>query len=502
MSVHWLIAPVLLPALVAAGLLLVRPARAIERAVSIAGALALLVLTLALLVLADEGATLVYALGRWRPPFGIALVLDRLAALMLVVTAVLALAASIAMCTREDDRGPFLHPLLHFQLMGLNGAFLTGDLFNLFVFFEVLLVASYGLLLHGQTGNRLRAGLHYVVVNLVGSFLFLIAVAVLYAMTGTLNLADLAARLPLLPDTDRALAHSGALLLLVVFALKAALFPLFLWLPPAYGNASAAAAASFAVMTKLGVYAILRTAPLILVPAAPTHVEQLHSWLLATALATMLCGALAALASRRLSTMAAQLTLLSVGSIVAVASLMTVEATAAALYYLVHSTIAGATLFLVCGLVIAQRPEGGDRLLGGAMPDLPTPAVLFMLTAMAVVGLPPLSGFVGKAAMLQASVRSPQAAWVWGAILLTSLLALLALMRGGMAIFWLRPAQGHGAKSVSCAPLYAGAFILLLGLLGLSFAAAPVLRFTDATARQLDDHAGYLRAMMATGGKP
>lgn len=500
---QWLIVPVLLPALSGAILALGARHLALQRVLSLAACIGGLAIALYLLLLADAGTHVVHALGDWRAPFGIVLVLDRLAAMMLTLTAVLALAACIAACTGEDAQGRFFHALLQFQLMGLNGAFLTGDLFNLFVFFEVLLIASYCLLLHGQTAGRLRAGLHYVVINLVGSALFLIAAALLYAGAGTLNLADLVAKLPRLQGDARTLAQCGALVLLVVFGLKAAAFPLFLWLAPAYSNAAAPVAALFAVMTKLGVYAMVRVAPLVFAPLAGARAVDLAAWLLPIALVTMLCGALAALASRRLSALAAQLTLLSVGTLLTGCVIASANALGAALYYLVHSAIAGALLFLVCGMVVAQRGEAADWLRRSRPLSHPlATGALFMVAAMAIAGLPPLSGFVGKVLLLRVSAPHAQAAWIWATMLLTSLLAMIALTRGGIALFW----QTRG-EAPEAAPTRGWlAFVAPLGLLGcivaMSIAAEPILRFTNVAAAQTIDAQSYANAVLSVGGRP
>src|SRR5690606_2213561 len=231
-----------------------------------------------------------YRLGDWPAPFGIVLVLDRLSALMLVLTAAVALFSLLHAVQGQDRAGPLYHPLFQLQLVGLNGAFLTGDLFNLFVFFEILLIASYCLLVHGSTAPRLRAGVHYVVLNLAGSSLFLIAVGTLYGVTGTLNMADMAQKVALLGAPDAALVRSAALLLLVVFALKAALVPLYFWLPAAYSAASAPVAALFAIMTKVGVYSIVRVYTLIFGSGGGVAAEVATPWLLPLALLTVVLG--------------------------------------------------------------------------------------------------------------------------------------------------------------------------------------------------------------------
>nr|MBF3179384.1 monovalent cation/H+ antiporter subunit D [Pseudomonas aeruginosa] len=234
---HWLILPILLP-LFAGSLLLLPLAERWRRGLSLLAALALIPLSLLLMRTAASGDLSVYALGNWAAPFGIVLMLDRLAALMLLATAVLGSAALIYALRGDDRLGKHFHALFQFQLLGINGAFLTGDLFNLFVFFEILLIASYALLLHGGGAERVRSGLHYVILNLVGSAFFLIAVGTLYGLTGTLNMADMAQKIAM-ADAERApLLAAAGLLLLVVFALKAALLPLYFWLPRAYAAAS------------------------------------------------------------------------------------------------------------------------------------------------------------------------------------------------------------------------------------------------------------------------
>jgi multicomponent K+:H+ antiporter subunit D len=502
MMSHLVIAPVLLPALFAGMLALLRPPVALQRLMSLAATVLLLAIAVNLLRDAATGVQQVYLLGNWPAPFGIALVLDRLSALMLVLTALLALPVLIAAMGGEDRRGPHFHALLQFQLMGLNGAFLTGDLFNLFVFFEVLLIASYCLLLHGGGAGRVRAGLHYVVINLVGSALFLIAAAMLYSVTGTLNLADLAVKVAALGPADRVGAHAAALILLVVFGLKAALFPLFLWLPPAYTNASAPVAALFAIMTKVGVYAILRVYLLVFGPQAETAAPHLELWLLPAALATMGCGALAALASRRLAGIAAQLTLVSVGTALLGAALATPQAVSATLYYVAHSTFAGALLFLVCGLVAAQRGSTGDALRQGvALPHVQLSALLFLLAGVAVAGMPPLSGFLGKAMLLQASSTARAAPWIWLVILATSFFAILALVRAGLVVFW-SPRAGSAAGARINAAGFASAMLVLLAVLVLAAAAEPVKQFTDATAAQLADSGSYIAAVLGTRERP
>ena len=459
---HWPILPILLP-LFAGALLLILPSHErLKRTLSLLATLALLPLSLYLLQLADDGQLRVYALGEWQPPFGIVLLLDRLSALLLLATAVLASAALLYALRGDDRLGPRFHALFQFQLLGINGAFLTGDLFNLFVFFEILLIASYALLLHGQGAQRVRAGLHYVVLNLTGSALFLIALGMVYGASGTLNMADLSLRVAQASGDQVPLLAAAGLLLLLVFALKAALLPLYFWLPRAYASASAPVAALFAIMTKVGIYAILRLATLMFGAGAGELAHLTQAWLWPLALATVALGA--------------------VGVLAAVAS-GTPQAHAAGLYYLLHSTWVAGGLFLLADLITRQRGDKGGALVQG--PALQNPALLgglFFFGAVAVIGLPPLSGFLGKLLLLQAQ---PSLA-LWAVLLLGGFAVLVALSRAGSTLFWrvglssLDSAELDRGRLAACLLLLACALLLVL-------LAAPLLDYAQAAAAQLHD---------------
>ena len=313
---HIVIAPLLIPLLAGICLVLMRGAAIqAQRAVSIVATLAMGGLALTLLVQVADGTILLYRLGDWPAPFGIVLVADRLAAAMVSITAVLAVCAQAYAVRGADLAGRHFHRLFQFQLLGLNGAFLTGDLFNLFVFFEVLLIASYALLLHGGGRERTRAGLHYVVLNLIGSTLFLFAIGGLYGILGTLNMADLAIRVAQLPPENLAIVRASALLLFVVFALKAALVPLQLWLPGAYSSAGAPVAALFAIMTKVGAYSILRVYTLIFGTTSGSLAGLVEPWLLGLGLLTIATGTVGAMVSTRLARLTASLVVVSAGTL-------------------------------------------------------------------------------------------------------------------------------------------------------------------------------------------
>ncbi len=498
-----LVVPIALP--LAAGVLLLLVERASPRmadAVSLVAAVALAAVAAVLLRDADRGDIGVYLLGNWRAPFGIALALDRLAALLLVVTAVLAVVALVVACGGWAGRGPHFHPFFQFQLAGLNGAFLTADLFNLFVFFELLLVASYGLLLHAADGGALKRGYHYVVVNLAGSALFLVAASLVYGLTGTLNFADLAQRLDVVAAADRGLVHAAILLLLAVFAIKAAVLPFGFWLPATYAAAPAPVAALFAVLTKVGIYAIVRITTVLAGADGGELVRSAGGWLFAGGMATLVAGTLGVLAAGRLKSLTASLVVVSSGVLVAAIAVGNTGVLAGALYYLVHSTLAVALLFLLVEPIARLRGATGDLLRSAAPMAHATPLGLaFVLAAMAVAGLPPLSGFVGKLLLLGATYGQPHFAWYWAGVLASGLVATIALARAGSRIFW----KARAGSAVPQATRIVGAEALALvalaaALVALAVDARTVERYARATAVQLGQPAAYVLAVL--GARP
>jgi multicomponent K+:H+ antiporter subunit D len=389
--------------------------------------------------------------------------------------------------------------------MGLSGAFVTGDLFNLFVFFEVLLIASYVLLVHGRGGERFKVGVQYVVLNLVASGLFLIGLAMLYSVTGTLNMADMALRVAQLDAESAALARSAALVLLVVFGLKAALVPVYAWLPATYAAASAPVAALFAIMTKVGVYSIIRVHWGIFGTQAGEAALAAGDWLLPLALVTSALGVLGALAAHSLSRLVAYLTVSSVGTTLAVVGLFTTDSLSAALYYTLHSTLVVAGLFLLVELLGAQRGAMQDRLQPA--PAVREPVLLgvtLLFAAASVAGLPPLPGFMGKVMVLQSAVGQAAQPWLWTVVLTAGFLTLVGLARAGVVVFWhLQPEPAQAAPGAGNSPslLVATWSLLALGL-ALSIWASPIKRYTDAAAVQFADTQAYARAVMGSGGPP
>jgi multicomponent K+:H+ antiporter subunit D len=502
---HWIVAPVVLPLLAgAAALLFERRSPRAAVAVSVVSTGLLLLIALRLTAWASEGAVGAYLLGNWPAPFGIALALDRLSAMMLTLTALVALASLIyargdGPRGRHADRSAHFHPLFQFQLMGLNGAFLTADLFNLFVFFEVLLIASYGLLLHGGGALRLRASLHYVVFNLAGSALFLLAVAMFYGVTGTLNMADLARRIPALPADSAALLQSAALLLTVVFGVKAAIFPLYFWLTDTYGAATAPVAALFVIMTKVGVYCIARTTTLIFGTDGGAVAHVADPWLPWLALATLALAAFGALAAWHLRRLVAYLVLASAGMLLLAVGLGTEKSIAAGLFYLVHSTIVAAALFLLVDALVAGRGAADDEMVPAPLAGAAGYGALYFLLAVAIAGLPPFGGFIGKSMLLAASRPEPLAVGVWSVVLLSSLGIIVALARAGSTVFW-KAAPPNAMQAVAArgsAPERGALALLVIAALTVMFCAGPLARYADATARQLLERSAYMDAVLS-----
>ncbi|AWL11379.1 Na(+)/H(+) antiporter subunit [Saliniradius amylolyticus] len=441
----------------------------------------------------------IYALGDWQPPFGIVLVADQLALLMLMLTAVLGLCAILFACGGDDKQGAYFYPLMQFQLMGINGAFLTGDLFNLFVFFEVLLIASYALLVHGGGKQRTSAAVHYVILNLVGSALFLFALASLYGTLGTLNIAHMSLRVGELAAGERAIAQAGGLLLLIVFGLKAALLPLHFWLPKTYASASAPVAALFAIMTKVGIYAIFRVYTVIFGDGAGELANMAQGWIWPLALLTLVLGAVGVLASPNLRQLVANLVIVSVGTLMVTFALRSEEATAAGLYYMIHSTLVGGALFLIADMIGQQRGKAFDWFVMARKLKQPTLlGILFFVAAMAVAGLPPLSGFIGKVLVLQAAHETAEMLWAWPVILVTGLVTIVALSRAGTTLFWRYSGDKTDAEPLSVYQV-ASVIILLLTIPMLVIFAAPVTDFTQQAASQLHNYNELMQVLLPGG---
>ncbi len=436
---------------------------------------------------------------------------------MLALTSALAVAALTFSFARWDHAGPRFHALFLLLMMGLNGAFLTGDVFNLFVFFEVLLAASYGLLLHGTGAPRVKAGLHYIAINLAASSLFLIGVAMIYGVTGTLNMADIAAAIPNVPLENRALLEAGCALLGIAFLVKAGMWPLGFWLPPAYSAASAPAAAMFAIMTKVGVYVVLRLSMLMFGPSAEASAGFGGPWLLIGGVATILFGAVGAFATTSMSRIAGFCVLMSSGTLLAVIGAGAERALPGALFYLIASTLAASAFFLLIELINRARgtnaPAETEAVFDDEFRDpyeddaqevrFLIPATIgllsgaFLLSTLLLAGMPPLPTFIGKfaimAGLMPETGHAPFSTWVLiGALTFSSLATLLALTRIGIEVFWastLSPPQMRAPEGAAIGALLAGC--LLLTVFG-----GPATRYLAATAAWLHSPGDYIHAVL------
>jgi multicomponent K+:H+ antiporter subunit D len=503
---HWLIAPVVLPAMLAPFIILAaRYHIGIQRVFSIVGVLMLITIAGALVWATSDGTILLYQLGDWAAPFGIVLVGDRLSTMMVLLTVVLALFVLIyAIGSGWDDRGRHFHALFQFQLMGILGAFLTGDLFNLFVFFEVLLIASYGLMIHAGGTTRLRAGVQYVLFNLIGSTLFLFALGAIYAETGTLNMADLANRVTLIGPEETVGIRIAAVLLLLVFAIKAAIVPLHFWLPSSYAEAPAPVAALFAIMTKVGAYAIIRVYTMIFPPELEVTQGLHDTWLLPAALVSLAIGMVGVLAAKKLDRLVAFSVIGSMGMVMVSIALFSPEGIAAALYYIVHSTLAGAALFLIADLVRAGRANL-DLTPQPPVANATLTAGLFFAGAIAMAGLPPLSGFLGKLLVLDAAFGTDLMVWIWVTVLVSSLISIVGFARAGSILFWKAQSVAPAEDAPVAESPATMSFVAVGGLIALLAAhtifAGQVHGFTTSVAAQLFDPAPYISTVVDTPGK-
>jgi multicomponent K+:H+ antiporter subunit D len=539
---HLIVAPILLPLLTAAIMLMLgEKHRPLKARINLFSSLLGLGIAVALLQWTQTtgvpGSIGVYLPSNWQVPFGLVLVVDRLSALMLVLTGIIGVSALLFAMARWDSAGSSFHALFQIQLMGLYGAFLTADLFNLFVFFEVLLAASYGLMLHGSGRARVSSGLHYISINLLASSLFLIGAALIYGVTGTLNMADLAVKIPLVSEADRGLLHAGAGILAIAFLAKAGMWPLNFWLVPAYSSASAPVAAMFAIMTKVGVYTLLRLWTLLFSAQAGASAYYGGDWLIYGGMATIVCAAIATLAAQRLERMASLSILVSAGILLSTIGFAQPNLVGAALFYLFSSTLALSALFLLAELIERSR-SANEILLEDEAELLPRPleslhppkgtnldddqkavvgqvipwtmaflGLSFIACALLIIGMPPLSGFIGKLGLIGALLNplglgnsgdQPISSAAWGLLVLlivSGLASLIAFSRLGIQRFW-TPAERPSPllRRLECVPIFA-----LLGLsIALTFKADPLLRYTQAAADALYNPQQYVMAVLDT----
>jgi multicomponent Na+:H+ antiporter subunit D len=499
----WLVpVPVVLPLAAAALSILAGRSRVAQRLIGVTTLTVVTVAAAVLLVVVDRDGTIVARAGGWQAPLGITLVADRLSAVMVLVASVMLLAVliySIGEPGAERNHVGFQSVYLVLAA-GVAASFLTGDLFNLFVAFEMMLTASYVLMTLGGRRDQVRAGTTYVVISLLASTLFITALAWLYAATGTVNMADLSRQIPGLPAGLRA---GFAVLLLVVFGIKAALFPLFFWLPDSYPIAPSPITAIFAgLLTKVGVYAIIRS-QLLLFPAG----SRPAALLLVIAGATMIVGVLGAIAQDDVKRILSFTIVSQIGYMVMGLGFFTVAGVAAVVFSMVHHIVVKTTLFLTGGLI--EQLAGSSRLsrIGDMLRTAPLLAILFLLPALSLAGVPPLSGFVSKLALIEAGLAAKQYPVV-AVSLLVSLLTLLSMFRIWVGVFWnpavesspaggdRRPVRAGGHRLGGPVAMVVPTALLVLTSLGIAAGAGPIYAFSERAARDLLDPAAYIEEVI------
>lgn len=490
--------PILVPLIGAALSILVGRSRTAQRVIAITALSAHAALAVSLLVRVDADGTIATQAGGWGAPVGITLVADRLSAIMLVVSSLVlvsVLVYAIGQPGAERNHVGFQSVYLVLAA-GVSAAFLTGDLFNLFVAIEMMLTASYVLITLGGRLDQVRSGMTYVVISLVASMLFLTALAFVYAATGTINLADLSTKMADLPDGMRS---ALAVLLLVVFGIKAGLFPLFFWLPDSYPTAPSPVTAVFAgILTKVGVYAIIRTQTLLFPEAS-----RPATLLLVLAGLTMVVGVLGAIAQGDVKRILSFQIISHIGYMVMGLGLFTLAGLAAAVLYTIHHIVAKTTLFLTGGLI--EHVGGSSRLvrLGGMLRSSPLLAVLFLVPALSLVGIPPFSGFVPKFALVDAAAQESQWA-ILGVALLVSLLTLVSMMKIWSAVFWApRVEDPFPAGADAPAPRLGGpvlmvipTVVLVAATVAVGLAAGPLLELSERAAADLLDPSSYIAEVL------
>ena len=495
--ISWYLAtPLVLPFVTAVLAFLLRWGPA-GRWISIAGNVALLAASAVLMGKVLQEGVIAGQMGQWAAPFGITLVADLLSAVMVVITAITALAVSVYAVSDIPERSEHLgyHALFNVLIGGVCGAFLTGDLFNLYVWFEVMLISSFGLLILGGKREQIDGGVKYVTLNLISTILFLSGVGLLYGMTGTLNMADLAVTVPTLEN--QGLVTVIAVMFMIAFGVKAAVFPLFFWLPAAYHTPYFSVSAVFAgLLTKVGVYALMRMFTLVFTG----DVGFTHEILLWVAALTMLTGVLGAAAQNDIRKILSFHIVSQIGYMIMGLALYTPLALAGAVFYLVHHIVVKANLFLIGG--VAERLTGSSDLarIGGLYKSAPLLAVLFLIPAFSLAGFPPLSGFWAKYILVAAAIEVQ--GWVIAAVaLVVGLLTIYSMTKIWAEAFWKAHPDGidpvpsrlsAGDRRALLLPIAALATLTII----IGFFPEPFVGFAERAAGQLLDPSAYLQAVL------
>ncbi|MFO7982170.1 MAG: Na+/H+ antiporter subunit D [Desulfuromonadales bacterium] len=491
--------PILIPAVTAAFSFVLWRYRFLQRLLGLAGTASLLAAGLVLLWTVEREGILVHYLGNWPAPFGITLVADLFSAIMVVMAGIMGLAVAIySLADIDTDREFFgYYPFLQILLMGVCGCFLTGDLFNLYVWFEVMLMASFILLALGGERAQLEGAIKYVTLNLVGSAFFLSALGILYGLAGTLNMADLARHLPELIRPG--LASTLAMLFLAAFGIKAALFPFFFWLPASYHTPPVAVSAIFAgLLTKVGVYSLIRVFTLLFVQ----DVGYTHNLILVIAVLTMVTGVLGAVAQNEFRRLLSFHIISQVGYMVLGLALFTPLALAGSIFYIVHNIFAKANLFLVSGVVLKLRGTNDLGRLGGLYAGAPGLSALFLISALALAGLPPLSGFWAKLFVVWAALQTEHYLAA-AAALAVGMLTLFSMTKIWGKVFWGKRTDDHSGEldlPLSTRLSFYLPMVLLATLtVGIGLLVEPVYSLSAQAADQLLNPAGYVQAVLGDG---
>ncbi len=488
----WLLAsPILIPLAAAALAFALPDRRNAQRVLSVGGSAALLVASIMLLVEVSQNGMVVLQAGGWAAPFGITLIADHLAAIMVVISAIMAFATAIyALADIDSGReGLGYHPLFRVLVTGINGAFLTGDLFNLYVWFEVLLISSFVLLTLGNRRAQLEGGLKYVAVNLVSSLFFLVSIGLTYGLTGTLNMADLAIALQAAPQ---GMVTILAMLFLIAFGIKAAIFPLFFWLPASYHTPPVAISAIFAgMLTKVGVYALIRAFTLLFTQ----DVGWTHTLLLWLAGATMLTGVLGAAAQNEIRKILSFHIISQIGYMIMGLALYTPLALAGAVFYLVHHIIVKANLFFVAGIIRKVAGSFELKQVGGLYRHAPLLSILFLIPAFSLAGFPPLSGFWAKLVVVLAGVEV--ASWpIVVVALVVGLLTIYSMTKIWQAAFWSPAPEGVEFKGPAPKRMMVPVALLATLTVVIGFYSQPFLGLAEASAAELLNPAIYIEAVL------
>ena len=461
--------------------------------ISAAGSAILLALSCVLLYHVIGNGPLANQMGDWPAPMGITLIADMLSAILIVVTAIVATFVSlfaISDVSEERASGGF-YTFLNMLIAGVVGAFLTGDLFNLYVWFEVMLISTFALLVLGGDKVQLDGAVKYVAINLISTVLLLTAIGLIYGLTGTLNMADLSQRVP--EVANQSLVAVVAVLFLIAFGIKAAVFPLYFWLPASYHTLPVSVTAVFAaLMTKVGIYALIRTFTLIF----PGEHAAISATLLYLGLITMVLGVFGAMTHSDMRRILAFHVIGSIGFMLVGLGLGSAIAMAAAIFYMVHGILIKALLFMIAGIVGKLGGSYELSRLGGLYQERPGFAIIFLLAALSLIGIPPLSGFWAKVLIIDASLHH-DAALVIGFVVVASLLSFIPLIRIWSEAFWkARPAGSTAATATISSAALTPVIVLSVLMLLLGLMPGGVITLTDVAAQQVMSPEAYLNSVL------